>query len=79
MYKMILNDKTEIKIAEVIGIGNIKIKNKTIDELESILTESNLSNVIFKKDNDIIGKYNNLTLINLSKNYITKEITINLQ
>ena len=79
MYKMILNDKTEIQINEVVGIGNIKIKNKTLNELENLLKQGNLSNVIFKKDDDIIGKYNNLILIKLSKNYITKEITINLQ
>lgn len=78
MDKIILNDKTELEINYKFGL-NITLSNKTIDELEEIFTSENLKSVEFITNNQICGKYENLELVSLSKNYITKEITVLLK
>ena len=78
MDKIILNDKTELEINYKFGL-NITLSNKTIDELEEIFTSENLKGVEFITNGEICGKYENLELVSLAKNYINKEITIVLK
>lgn len=81
MNKIILKDGTVLEFIQSLGIDNINVKNKTVDELEEILTKDNLSEVQFTYENgEVYGKYdNNLTLISLTKNYITNEIIMKLK
>lgn len=79
MDKMILKDGTIIEFNYSFGLTLYTI-GVTIDYLEENLNGENLSEVQFvTKDNLVYGKYNDLELISLSKNYVTKEITIELQ
>ena len=78
MNKIILNDGTKIEITYRLGL-TVTTSNKTISELEDILTVDNLNNVQFTCNEEICGKYKNLELVSLTKNYITKEITIKLK
>lgn len=79
MEKIILKDKTELNLKYSEGL-KLVVENRTINELEMILTESNLSYVEFLNNKSgTYGKLNNLKLISLTKNYITNETTIYLK
>lgn len=80
--KLVLRDGTGIEIDGNVtyGLNNIVVLNTTIDKLEEILTDENLQEVtIITSSNRINGKFTNLELVDLSKNYRTKKITISLQ
>ncbi|WBK39612.1 hypothetical protein CB452P1_000028 [Clostridium phage CB452P1] len=78
MEKMKLKDGTIIEYDYSFGMTFFATKY-TIDELESKLTKDNLTSVEFTTNSDgIFGIYNNLELMSISKNYITKEISIEL-
>ena len=80
--KLVLRNGTRIEIDGNVtyGLNNIVVLNTTIDKLEEVLTDENLQEVtIITSSNRINGKFTNLELVDLSKNYRTKKITISLQ
>ena len=63
MDKIILKNKTEFEIAEGASIGNIQIQSKDFDGIKTItdaFSADNISEVTFKHNDDVSGKYTDL-------------------
>ena len=63
MDKIILKNKTEFEIADGASLGNIQIKAENFDAIKTItdaFTADNLSEVTFKHNGEISGKYTDL-------------------
>ena len=63
MDKIILKNKIEFEIAEGASLGNIQIQSKDFDGIKTItdaFTADNLSEVTFKHNNEVSGKYTDL-------------------
>ena len=76
--KLILKDGKEIEIDGNVtyGLKCIVVKNETLDSIEEKLTVENLQEIEIICGNRINGKFYNLELVDLRKNFRTKQITI---
>ena len=82
MEKMILKNGIELEVQAclIVAAMGYKIKNKTLGEMEELLTDENLKQVKIKnKDDVVVNTFNNLTLASMEKNYLTKEIIFALK
>lgn len=82
MNTIILNNKngTEIKFSQAYGIDRMVIENKSVEELESLLTKENLKNVdITTSNGEINGKYENLECVSITKYLEDSSIVIELR
>ena len=80
MDKIILNDNTNLEFEKSNGLSNITIANKTIEELEALLTTENLSKVqIANSNNEVYGNYTNLKGISITKMLTDGSIVIKLE
>lgn len=79
MDKLILNNGTTLEIIDSMGLQKIEIADKTMDELESLLTTENLSNVQFATSEDLVyGIFQNLKFISITKYISDGSISIQL-
>lgn len=80
MNKIILNNGSEIEFSEAYGIDRMVIKNKTVEELESMLTKENLEKIdITTINGEINGKYENLECVSITKYLEDSSIVIELR
>ena len=80
MNKIILNNGNEIEFSEAYGIDRMVIENKTVDELENMLTKENLEKIdITTSNGEINGKYENLECISITKYLENSSIVIELR
>lgn len=83
MDKIILANGTELEVSDLISIGEklkITFKNKTIDELEQLMTKENLTQIKFTNSKDeVFGNYANLEYASVTKYVEDKSIVIELK
>lgn len=80
MDRIVLKDGTLIQFGSALGINFFGDVDKTFEELESILSTDNLSNIkITNSEGEIYGEYANLELVSITKNFIYNNISISLK
>lgn len=82
METMILKDGTELEVKAILSyrVKAYSIKGKTLGQMEEILTDENLEEVTIKNSKGAINSvFKNLTLVDMQKNYSTKEIIFSLK
>lgn len=82
MNKIILTSNTNLEFSSISSNGNglaITFINKTIKELEQLMTKDNLSKLqVSNENNEVYGIYNNLICNSITKNLTDSSITVNL-
>lgn len=82
METMILKDGTELEVKAILSykVKAYSIKNKTLGQMEEILTDENLEKITIKNSKGAVNSvFKNLTLVDMQKNYSTKEIIFSLK
>jgi RNA-binding protein YhbY len=80
MDKIILNNGTNLEFLKSNGLNSVTIENKTIEELEKLLTTENLVKVQFSNSNsEVYGNYENLECVSITKYLADESIAINLK
>ena len=81
MDKIILNDGTKLEFNKSLGLKKITIENKTVEELETLLTVSNLSKVKISNsdESNVYGEYTNLKGVSITKMLTDGSIIISLE
>lgn len=77
MLEITLNDGTKIN-AFMMGLTILYFEDKKLSELEKTFTEENLTHVVIKDRDNIIGIYDNLKLRTISKDFIRKQEQVEL-
>ena len=79
MDKIILKDGTKLEFKKIEGL-NITFTDKTVEELEKILTKENCRKVELSTENgEVYGIYNNLECTSITKNIEDSTVTVNLK
>ena len=79
MDKIILKDGTKFEFKKIDGLS-ITFTDKTVEELEKILTKENCRKVELSTENrEVYGIYNNLECTSITKNIEDSTVTVRLK
>lgn len=82
MNKIILTNNESLEITSITTVINmfaITLVNKTIQDVEALMTKDNLTKLqLVNENNEVYGIYNNLICDSITKNLTDNSVAINL-